>query len=340
MDYSIIEAMPSIHATLVGFVGAFLCALVVYAMQKIHETSDRLSDAIEQSRISLSPRMYHSDSIEIVLKSGHLDWNKIKKITGTASRFVNGEERKGQHPTDDGVVTAFEELWIVLSHVFVCYPFNGELNGLSLSKAAQDLKDKKFDLGRMSEIRSKLGYLELCRQHYSVNFLALARSYSEVLRARIVKRKLEEIVAMKARFAGQVTEKEMADLISPIENVSEVVLNSEQIILEFCSRVDECSSRLLPVLVEVISARNLWERRLPLKRIVSWGGGFSCFILLVGVFLPSLILSLRSDFNLCAEYNACWASWMGYVLYGVTAVSYFVLALVLWVMLKKSTELG
>lgn len=344
MAYSIIETMPSIHSTLVGFVGAFLCAIGVYALQKLHEATDRLTAVLGKAKVDFSPSSYMSDSIGVVLPDGRLDWSRFSRVMhAVRSLVLNEDYHSAGYPlrvsSDDEIVSAFENLWVLLCHAFIMYPFNGGVDGIQLSEVAEKLKQEKFDFKRISEINERLMKLAWFKETSGEKVLEVARKYSLILRNRQKEFRQKMIIDQRPKFPPTMRQQDIDRMESDITNQPIYTIHAEQVMVEIFRMVDDYSKTFLPLLKDVLGVRDQWVRRLPIKKITKLGFVFSCFILLVGVFLPPLVTGLQQDFNLCVDFNLCWSPWMGYLLYSVSALPYFVGAGYLWLKFSASKDL-
>jgi len=81
MPSPILDSLPAIHTTVIGFGGAFFSAFALYAYQKVGETKDQLEKVLRDAEAFSTPTNYIGTQTDLLMESGELDWDgKAKRI--------------------------------------------------------------------------------------------------------------------------------------------------------------------------------------------------------------------------------------------------------------------
>ena len=317
MPSGILDALPAIHTTVIGFGAAFFSAFAVYGYQKVREAKDQFDKERKKAESFSTPPTYVLTPPEdlFLKENGDLDWKrKVQRLVWEATvafsdldrdETLEAQPRGGVGgPPDADIIRICRRLIIVLHYLFITYPFDGrsDVYRPGLTDLQDRRKQEPFDQERLREMESRIQFLSACWKQGRRSILEVAR------RCNIAE-------AAIARANGQ--QPDSTDL--------------EQVISHFFGKVLVFEAKVLPVLQEELRLVNLYSDRFPIRRWSLWVIGFTAYVLVLGVFLPPLVQSLRSD------YGICWPPLLDYVLLAMTFCPYLWLCYWVWRQVAKSS---
>jgi hypothetical protein len=346
MPSPILDAMPSIHATLIGFGGAFYSAFAVYAYQRLFEAKDKLDRVLRDVEEFGTPNTFYGGPAEhlhtLTDENGQLDWAKIQRFLHEAkSKFfhLDFEQRYGptrdghfQEPSDAEVVETSRKLCMVLSYVLVSYPFLGKsiLHIEGITNVLEARKQEPFDRQRLSELGGRLSWLQWYWETSRLSILELARRATQAERAASQQKQqiaFENHIAQHPGIAEQEKERIWKQFYLP----HLVTTDQGKVISEYFDKVSAYQGTILPALGQSLRLHDLYNTSFRVKQRSLWMIGLTAYILSLGIFLPPTMQSARSDLGLC------WPAWVEYALLAATSAPYFWVSAWLWLRVRKSS---
>lgn len=334
MTSPILDALPAIHATVIGFGGAFFSAFALYAYQKVQETKDQLENVLKEVEAFSSPSNYiGSPEADIFLESGDLDWDgKAKRILFVVKShfsFLDYEEKYGiprdtrTHELSDAqVISACRTLCATLHYVFVSYPFSGKsmVHVQGVTEKLEVKKQEPFDEKRMGEIERRISYLRWCWDTSNKSILELARRCTLAEKNQALQHAQASFEANMASMAQvhQVPDAERERIWKTfhLPHISHSI-DYVQIVSDYFNMVMAYQNNVLPALRESLLVHHLYNKRFQVKKLTLWMIGLTVAILALGIFLPPTMQNLSKDFGISLHPA------LEYVLLVGTAAPYF-----------------
>lgn len=340
MPSPILDSLPAIHTTLIGFGGAFFSAFALYAYQKVQETKDQLETVLRDVEVFSTPTNYIGSQADVLLESGELDWDgKAKRILHEAkSHFspLNYENKYGlqkssfEHspPSDEDVISSCRSLCLVLHYIFVSYPLSGR-SMVHVQGVTQNIENRKqapFDDKRLREVERRIGFLRWCWETSNRSILELAQqcSLAEQRRALQEQRTVFEASIARQPFVSE-QESERIWRTFHLPHLGHSV-DYAKIVIDYFDKVIAFEKNVLPVLRESIRVHDLYNERLQVKKLSLWMIGITVLTLSFGVLLPPIMQNVRSDFGIF------WHPTVEYALLAGTVTPYF---LICWWLYRK-----
>jgi len=338
MAFPILEALPAIHATLIGIVGALYSVFVIYGYQKIQEANDVFRELIAWVEKYTSPSYYIGfDNPELIDKNGDLSWEGIRKTLKKARSIFPMYEGKPiggafESQNDEVVVETCHEFINMLYVVSVSYPFSGKPLVQVAKNSLVNIRNKKDDFfteERLLSVRRIVVELMIFWGRYSDSILELASRCEKVesrkdleIIAGLHEPMLQKLEAMG--YADKVAELR-AQHVKPIER-----LGYSSIIVEFFERIKGFEAEVVPKLDSSLKVLRLYNGRFKIRersKIMLFVGGS---VLFFGVIVPLLLLHANS------AWQQLWPRNLDVVLLVITMAPYFIAMKWLWGLLDSS----
>ncbi|MES2491372.1 MAG: hypothetical protein V4607_16420 [Pseudomonadota bacterium] len=340
MPSPILDSLPAIHTTVIGFGGAFFSAFALYAYQQVQETKDQLERVLREVETFSTPNSYISSPVDLLLENGELDWDgKAKQILHEAkSHFstLDYEEKYGipkgsfeRSPlSDEQLILSCRSLCNVLHYVFVSYPLTGRSMGHfhGITEKLEEKKRVPFDNERLREVERRISFLRWCWETSNRSIMELAQRCT--LAEQQNKHK-EQRAAFEENMARLPTQsKEEQDRLWTTFHLPHIAhsIDYGKIVSDYFDKIMAYEKNVLPALHESLRVHDLYNQRFQVRALSLWMIAITVAILLLGVFLPPVMQSAQSDFGVC------WHPAVEYALLAVTAVPYF---LVCWWLYRK-----
>jgi hypothetical protein len=338
MAFPILEALPAIHATLIGIVGALYSVFVMYGYQKIQEANDVFRELIAWVEKYTSPSHYIGfDNPSLIDKNGGLSWEGIRKTLKKAKSIFPMYEGRSIGETiesqdDEVVVEACHEFINMLYVVSVSYPFSGKPIVQSAENLSIDVRNKKEDAfteERLLSVRRIVVELMIFWGRHSDSVLELASRCEEVegrkeldALSRMHEPMLQKIAAMG--YADKAAELRVQH-VRPREK-----FGYSRIIVDFFERIKGFETEVVPKLDASLRVLRLYSGRFKIRersKIMLFVGGA---ILFFGVIVPLLLLHANS------AWQQPWNRNLDVALLVLTMAPYFIAMKWLWGLLDSS----
>ncbi|MCG0011816.1 hypothetical protein [Vibrio parahaemolyticus] len=324
MSSTILSSLPTIHVTIIGIVAACLSAFVIFAYQKLDESKEKLDRALrDASELSKQNRTFCFTSTQFLSEEGLLDWDGIVKKTfrdaatmgrGTASpSTVEGY--------DEFVCKLGNELFSFLHLVFTTYPFIGKSTNMLVDDHQQEANKKRdlpFNFKRLEEMNRRIRFLSYIWRIDQNSILKFVSHYSELKYKEERERWEKTCDNLRSRLSEMpgVYNNFMKDFHVNKTDYGEVIDS-------FFKLVKYHESMVLPLLVDVITQHERYQKKFKIKKISLWVVRAIIFILISGVCIPLIVMEMLSGatyFN----WHSFWFSSFEYFLLLVTLAPYFV----------------
>ena len=340
MPSPILDSLPAIHTTVIGFGGAFFSAFALYAYQKVGETKDQLEKVLRDVEAFSTPTNYIGAQADLLLESGELDWDgKAKRILHEAKSHFSAldyEEKYGlpkfsferSPPSDEQVISSCRSLCHVLHYVFVSYPLSGRsmVHVQGITEKIEDKKQAPFDDKRLLEVERRISFLRWCWETSNRSLLELAQQCTlaeQRLTHQEQRASFEASMARHPPISDQERQRIWQTFHQP--HIAHSV-DYAKIVADYFGKVISYEKNVLPALRESVRVHDLYNERFQVKKLSLWMIGTTVAILSFGVLLPPVMQSVRSDFGVC------WHPAVEYALLAGTATPYF---LVCWWLYRK-----
>lgn len=345
MSYPILEALPSVHSTLIGIGGGFFSAFAIYAYQKLHEATDHLDRVLRDVESFSMPNTYiGSGSEAALLEGGELKWDHVAKdvVFRAKSLFshLDYEQQFGitdarfvRDITDEEVLAVCRDLCSVLYYVFVSYPLSGRslVHVQGITDTLEERKRERFGEPRLREIERRLHFLTWCWETSQLSLLELARRATEAEqehRLREQKARFEESMARMQITSEEERSRIWSQFHQPHININ---IDYRDVIAGYFNKVATFVQQVLPALRESVRLHDLYNSRFQIKSLSIAVLFLSMLLLLVGVLLPLVLLAVARDLGLR------WLPSTEYAVLVLTSAPYFISATWLFLRLRRSS---
>lgn len=340
MPSPILDSLPAIHTTVIGFGGAFFSAFALYAYQKVREARDQLVKVLGEIEAFSTPNNYIGTQADLLLENGELDWDgRAKRILHEAKSYfaaMDYEEKYGlpkahferSPPSEDEIISSCRSLCHVLHYVFVSYPLSGRsmVHVPGITEKIEDKKQAPFDSKRLSEVERRIGFLRWCWETNNRSFMELAQQCTLAEQRQALQRQQAAFEdSMKKLPPQSEAERERIWKTFHLPHIAHSI-DYSKIVADYFSKVMAYEQNVLPALRGSLRVHDLYNERFQVRRLSLWMIAVTVVILLFGVFLPPVMQSARTDFNVY------WHPALEYALLLGTAAPYF---LVCWWLYRK-----
>lgn len=283
----LLETMPSIHASIIGFIGAVTCAFGVVVFTKVREFGDARDNIVNTVRMASNLDNPHSIEItENIIEGDRVNWSLALNMIGRI-RYEIGDEEKVEYT---------KNLVGILVRTFNAYPFSENGRYFSSSIKRRDLQwSKDFD--------------------YMVQSLTNFKNENS------------SAVFEAATFADQEEWNNLSRQFAqvPLEYTLKLKGNLSRIytlmIIDYFEKIDLYAG----ILVEVkknVEAENRWMEDFNVEKIKKNLVWVFSLVFAFGIIIPMILLQVRIDFDICIKYGACWNPLYGYILFIFSIVPY------------------
>ncbi|MBM3363538.1 MAG: hypothetical protein FJY42_12915 [Betaproteobacteria bacterium] len=343
MQSPILDALPSIHTTVIGFGGAFFSAFALYAYQKVQKTKDQLERVLRDVQAFSTPSNYIGTQADLLLETGELDWDgKAKRVIHDSKSlfsFLDYEEKYGiprntneRQPSDEQVVLACRSLCLALHYVFVSYPFSGRsmVHVQGVTEKLEEKKQELFDEKRLREISRRIGFLGWCWNGSNRALLELGKRCTEIEQRNAHEQQMAAFNANMERIKDlSELERERIWKIFHAPRLNHSI-DYAQIISDYFSKVLAYEANVLPALIESLRVHDLYNGRFKVRKLSIWIIWLTIYLLAVGVLTPPIMRNLEAD------YDIWWHPGVEYALLIFTSAPYF--AVCAWLLQKIKTS--
>lgn len=283
----LLETMPSIHASIIGFIGAISCAFGAVVFTKVREFGDTRNSIV--NTVQMASDLNNANSIPIteeVIKGDRVDWSSALKMIGRI-RHQMADEAKAEYTKD---------LVAILARVFNAYPFWESGHYFSTSIKKRDL-------------------------HWWPDFDYMVKSLVNF------KNKNSSAVFKAAAFADQEEWSNLSrqrahvspDYILEPKGWGERIYTS--MIIDYFRKIDLYAGILVEV-KKTVEAENGWMEDLNVKKIKKDLVWVFSLVFAFGIIIPMILLQVRIDFDVCINYGVCWNPLYAYVLFLFSVAPY------------------
>lgn len=331
MDLSILESLPTIHGILIGIGTAFFSGFAMFAYQKLQDSKDSLDAVLAEVGDFSTPSNYiGGGSQDLIQEDGSLNWGEEgKNILHSAKSlfsYLDHEEKYGiprsphfAEPSDSEICSVNRSLCVLLSQLFVSYPFSGKslVRVSGVSDRVESKKGEPFTLERIQEIHRRVSFLSWCWEASNRSLIVLGQRSSEIERKEAELSSLKLYEENLARIGDEIDEVEKKRIWDTFHQPN---LNSQidyaQIISEFFNKVLIYRDRVLPQLSNSLNAHKIFEERFNFKRNTLTAFKIIGHVFVFGVLAPIMLPALAADVNLV------WHPVLPYFLLVITVIPY------------------
>lgn len=336
MPTQILDALPSIHTTVIGFGGAFFSAFSLYAYQKLRETRDRLDKVLDDAKAFSTPRVFIGGKDDLLLESGEFDWDgKARHLFDEARSLFKFVEYEGKfiQPPDEKVKANCRSLCRSLYYVLVSYPFNepSVMKGHGLIEKLESKNREAFDENRLREIYRRIEFLGFYWKTSRNALIELANQCTKIEhneRMLLERPHYEEFVKRMEQFPDAESQRLLKERTAAYNSL--VTTDFAPIIVEYFNKIIEYEVIVLPPITEALRVHDLYSKEFEVKKLTLFMIGLTVFILILGVFTPPTMQSLKVD------YGVCWHPSIEYLLLVFTSAPYFLVCGWLFNKVRKS----
>lgn len=337
MPVSIIEALPSVHGSLLGIGFSLFGAYAIYAYQKLAESNELLQEILEEAKRFSFARMYQGVPAATVLgDDGVLDWVKVEGalrdaslLTGNVAGMTDLKDFKRLDA--DKVKTVYEEIIQLMNYFFISYPFNGDslVDTGPITKVVREAKGKPFDVERVKLMALYIRRLQINWNSYHEDYIHLARQYftcREYEKRADIERAVIEGVNKIPGLSARERQDRIEASVKPSGQIADVN-EYARALTDFFNRVSVFGNEFLPRIQKIIDINANYKTRFKFKVLSRFAMAFFAVVFIFGIVLPLVL----SDVNLG---GAWW--WVGYMLFFVSAVPYLMVWGYLWRKISKT----
>jgi hypothetical protein len=332
MESSILESLPTIHGILTGIGTAFFSGFAMFAYQKLQESKDNLDSVLAEVGNFSTPTTYigGAGGNNLIADDGSLDWDGVGKniLHDAKSLFshIDYEEKYGirqnpasSTPNDDRICSTTRSLCMLLSQLFVSYPFSGNsmVHVSGLSERVESKKSEPFTAERIQEIQRRISFLSWCWETNNRSLITLGQRCSEIERTQAEVEARTSYEENLSRLGDNLDEAEKKRIWETFHQPRlNMQIDYAQIISEFFNKVQVYRDRVLPQLSNCLNNHRVFEERFNFKATTILAFKIIAYIFVFGVLVPILLLGLAADANLV------WHPVLPYFLICVTVAPY------------------
>lgn len=331
MGHEVLAALPALHATFIGLVGAVYSVFVMYGYQKVEEARHLLEAATRLLVGKFQPgmRIGHID-LNFYDQSGGLNLTALRKVMRSASLIFPSEKGKliptsisGERP-DDEVFDCFINLINIIWVASSAYPLVVDDKN----------KDISYNEKRLQDLRSVVREIAGQWNSSGVSLLRLAERAEEIENTRHGRSMINDLHRSKLaelKKWGILSESEYADRIDyhVVENEDLGFIRDTK---NFFDSLMYCNEQIIPEVRNALEAAK--------KSVLGYKVGLHARImiitgavmLLLGVLTPLIIISLENTLKWrLSETLEFW-------IFIYSFIPYFFAALYLWKILAPNEK--
>lgn len=158
MDHPILQALPSLHSTIIGILIAFYSAYFIYSFKEVDDAKTKLKKIIKTSAKASTPFLFYATFTEqeLTKSKDSLDWQKARNLIFKSSSMMSYRREKY---TSQDLVEHVEKLRNIFTLFFTTYPMNGK----KMNEVIKDEWNKNietiFNYDRFIEIKDRINIL-------------------------------------------------------------------------------------------------------------------------------------------------------------------------------------
>ncbi|MGF6591067.1 hypothetical protein [Pseudomonas sp. 2835] len=322
---NILSVLPSIHSTLIGFVGAFVCAFGVYVLQKMHDIADAKASLVRECE-ELRCSSHFGAHQKFVTEDGGLDWSAARRCVKRCVYYSD------QVP-DEEVVQCYDDLLALMGCMFMVYPFLSGQQVQHFDEVIQRKRMAPLDAPRLKELTEHFGeiYGRFTHGDFTGNLRNLAFRYDQI--------KYQAVIARRAAYIERQPFNPINDPDDNARKRKDREQNAPQmhpfypmagVLDEALELLEKYRGEIIPQCHVLIGEGEKWGGRFASKQMIMFMLGSVFFLLLFGVFIPPVLVWVRESWDVCNDLSLCWSPWYSLILLVVTAVPYFVVGIWCW----------
>lgn len=337
MSVSMIQALPSIHGSLLGIGFALFAAYAIYAYQKLSESKKLLGGVLSRAKSFTSLSSPESPGEATLLDAkGILDWEKVERVLINLDILANSEfqfrvEGGRQHNEEMEFVTLYEQLMQLIDYFFISYPFCGTLHfeGQPSLALIKKCRSDEFNILRIEKMAERVRRLKKNWSIYKSSYVAIARRYSEYKFSKRNKELDEHIIAglrnMKGYHPQDIEDQINAYMAKPKEFTD--CDDYSKRLVEFFQKVFRFSDEVLPDMQEVVVDYHRYRDDFNFTVTCRIALVVFAVVFILGIVVPLVLADVAPVLNF---------QWVGYILTGVSILPYFYVWVRLWRTVSKS----
>lgn len=158
MDHPILQALPSLHSTIIGILIAFYSAYFIYSFKEVDDAKTKLKKIIKTSAKASTPFLFYDSLPEYELTDSRnsLDWDKARNLIFKSLNMMN--YRREKYSSDD-LVEHVRKLRSIFTLFFTTYPMNGKNINEKINDEWKKVNESIFDYNRFIEIKDRINIL-------------------------------------------------------------------------------------------------------------------------------------------------------------------------------------
>ena len=337
MSGSMIQALPSIHGSLLGIGFALFAAYAIYAYQKLAESKKLLSDVTQKAKgfTSLSSPASPGEATLLDAK-GVLDWVKVEKVLREVQMIGDSNLHfgpDGRAPVDEkkNLVQLYEQLMQLTDYFFISYPFCGDLifSGRSSLDLIKKFRSDDFDISRIEDMTVRVGRLKKNWSLYGAAYISVAKRYSEYKFAQ-VQEEIDANTIASLRGMKWLHPQDIEDQVTAyIEKPKELSERDDysKPLVEFFRAVFRFSDELLPDMREVVTDHHRYRDDFNFTVTCRIALAVFAVVFVLGIIVPMIVADVATNFS---------PNWITYLLAGMSVLPYFYVWCRLWRVVSKS----
>ncbi|WPP56351.1 hypothetical protein SOI69_03525 [Acinetobacter pittii] len=325
MESKLLEILPSIHATIVGFFVAFYSAYYIYAIQKVSELHHTFLKTLKEAKLNTILPSYLIVGESILFdKNNNLDWdNKCREL------LKNIVHRNDSLTLEDMHKTA-KNLLVLFSYFFNSYPFTEKKIKNQIQK-----NNTIFDINRLREIENRISYMMWIWETSKDKLILLIQNYDEFEKKQLKDRENKSKNSVLEMYKNLPEADRQAILNSMDTNPHKHHFESAQPkLINFFETVYSYRKNILPLIDNSLSEYNLYKNKLNIQKITLFILYLSLYILITGILLPLLTIEIISDMELISKSFAF--NYWTYFLFTASFIPYFLVCIYFIKNLKNS----
>lgn len=307
MSSPILEALPALHLTIIGVVGAFFSAFSIYAYQKVSGAKEKLDEALNHSMSVSTPSSMMFNGNNIYLKhDGTLNWDEkgkevLRKATNLYSH-LDYEEKYGiprcsyqLNPTNEEVISTCNELFLLFTTIFTTYPFwNNKMVYMSgQTDNVVEMCSREFDVSRVQEMSRIVSYLNWVWSVNNRSLMVLASCGMEYARQQKLKEQKEIFEEHVRSNLSEASDSEREQIWKKFHQPQiDRVTDFQSVFAGYFEKSHIVEKEIIPLLSAAISTFNTYNETFKVKETTLKVIRLIIFNMIFGVLLPLVTLNL------------------------------------------------
>ncbi|WP_323969867.1 hypothetical protein [Aeromonas veronii] len=348
MNSPILEALPGLHVTIIGVVAAFFSAFAIYAYQKVNDAKEKLEDAVKHCKLISTPELtLYNGNKDYLNEDRTLNWeHRGKEVLRNATIFYpnrkhDEESNIAQALAKTGenrerVISACDELCLLLSTIFITYPFWDDTLDVLLGRIQNDYKisPKEFSQNRIHEMQGIVGYLNWIWRTNEHSLRTLAKKGNEYSKQLQLSEQEDMFKLMFAHMPkGVINEENKEEFRTRLNIPLERKVDFESAFVSFFEKAQIVEDEVIPLLKEAISDYNKYNTVFHVKETTLKMIALTSFNMIFGVILPLITMELLMGERY--EGSSIWFSYFEYCILISTMYPYLWACYFLYSRVKK-----